>query len=420
MAYFPLFIQLEGRRCLVAGGGPVGLRKAAVLARFGGQVTVVSPAFCPGFDSHPELTLCRRVFQPSDLDGVELAVATTDSRQVNGEIARLCREREIPVDVADCGAEGTFLFPAVCRRGEVTVGISTGGGAPALAGEIRRRVEQLLPLDLDEVRGEMERLRAEGRLRPGEAARLWPEEPQVYLVGAGCGDPGLITWRGLELVCRCNVLIYDRLAAPELVELARPDCERIDVGKAPGRHSMPQDEIEALLIDRARPGKLVVRLKGGDSFVFGRGGEEAQALQRAGIPFEVVPGVTSAVAAPEAAGIPVTHRGLARSFHVITGHTARTEEGPDYGALARLEGTLVFLMGVESCPALCAGLLEAGKEPRTPAAAVYRGTTPAQRTVRSTLAELPRAVEEAGLAAPAVLVIGPVAALDLRSENRQT
>ena len=238
----------------------------------------------------------------------------------------------------------------------------------------------------------------------------------VYLVGAGCGNPDLITWKGLRLLRACDAVLYDDLSSPKLLEETRTDCERLFVGKRYGRHSMPQAEINALLVAKAQEGKTVVRLKGGDPFVFGRGGEEVLALQAAGIPYEVVSGVSSAVAVPAAAGIPVTHRRLARSFHVITGHTAAdgaktlTEQ---IDTLAKLEGTLVFLMGLHHLEEITNGLLQGGKPADTPAAVISRGTTPKQRVVRAKLCNLVAKTRKANLAAPAVIVIGETAGMQL-------
>jgi len=233
----------------------------------------------------------------------------------------------------------------------------------------------------------------------------------VYLVGAGPGDPGLVTVRGAELLARADVVVFDRLAHPDLVDLAPPDAERISVGKAPGRVEMGQDDINRLLVDRGREAKTVVRLKGGDPFVFGRGGEEAEALAGAGVPFEVVPGVTSAIAAPAYAGIPVTHRGLSTHFTVVTGHEdpSKGVGDVDWEALARVGGTLVVLMGAGSIGEIARRLVAGGRSPDTPVAAVRRGTYPDQRTVRATLAT----IGDAPVQAPSAIVIGDVAASDL-------
>lgn len=431
MGYFPLFVDLEGKRCLVVGGGPVGLRKANALCEAGARVRVVSPSFCEGFAASPSPELVRRVFKPQDLEGVYLAVAATGDRSVNYEVVRLCRERNIPVDAADCPEECSFLFPATVRRGEVTLGISTGGTSPLLAGRLRAALERFLPAGLGEVAARMAALRREQKNRGAvgdprallqELDRAWPERPRVFLVGAGCGDPGLVTWRALELLACCDVLIYDRLVNESLLELTKDGCAKFYVGKEGGGPSASQAEITRLLLEQAAPGRIVVRLKGGDPFVFGRGGEEAEALIARGIPFEAVPGVTSATAVPACAGIPVTHRGLSRSFHVFTGHSAREGERLDYPLLARLEGSLVFLMGLGAAEEICSGLISAGKAPDTPAAAIASGSLPQQRVVRADLAGLPEAIREGGLTPPVVLVVGAAAALHLNpfyaEENR--
>ncbi len=238
---------------------------------------------------------------------------------------------------------------------------------------------------------------------------------KVFLVGAGCGDPELITWKGLNLLRKCDAVLYDDLVAEKLLEETRKDCERIFVGKRYGRHSMPQQEINELLVRKAKEGKTVVRLKGGDPFVFGRGGEEVLALQAEGISYEVVSGVTSSIAVPAAAGIPVTHRKIARSFHVITGHTAAEGETTlteNLETLAKLEGTLVFLMGLHHLEEIAQGLLSGGRAAETPAAVVSRGTTPRQKTVKGTLVDIAEKVREAALEAPAVIVVGETAGYD--------
>ena len=241
------------------------------------------------------------------------------------------------------------------------------------------------------------------------------ETGKVYLVGAGCGDAELITWKGLKLLRKCDVVLYDDLAASKLLEETKQGCEQIFVGKRYGKHSLPQEETNALLVKKAQEGKTVVRLKGGDPFVFGRGGEEILALQGAEIPYEVVSGVTSSIAVPAAAGIPVTHRKTARSFHVITGHTAaggETTLTENLDTLAKLEGTLVFLMGLHHLEEITQGLMEGGKDAHTPAAVISKGTTPQQKTVRANLGDLAAEVRKAELEAPAVIVIGETAELD--------
>lgn len=237
----------------------------------------------------------------------------------------------------------------------------------------------------------------------------------VYLVGAGCGDADLITVRGLTLLQSCDVLVYDDLIAPELPDAAPAGAERICMGKREGRHSAPQEEICALLIEKARAGLAVVRLKGGDPFVFGRGGEEALALKAAGVPFEAVPGITSAIAIPELAGIPVTHRGVSRAVHIVTAHTADTPDGlpADFDALAALSGTLVLLMGLSRLEVVVRRLLSAGKAPDTPAAVLSGGNSPHPAAVRGTLEDIAARTRAAGVLPPAVILIGDAAAMEL-------
>lgn len=450
MAYFPLFIDLEGARCLVVGGGPVALRKAKTLLDYGARVTVVAPRVQPALAALPGVTVCVRPFAEADLTGARLVLAVTDDRTLNGRIGCLCRERDIPVNVADSRAESTFLFPSVVRRGPLSVGITTGGASPTAAQYARRAVEAALPEELGDILPYLaeSRLRVQQALRAeSEAARAQkfaalfdacmakgraltekeeqallydaPQPGKVYLVGAGCGGADWITLRGARALQRCGAVVYDALVAPALLELAPTQAQRIPVGKRSGQPSARQEEINALLVRLARQGKTVVRLKGGDPFVFGRGGEEIEALQAAGIPFEEVPGISSAIAIPAQAGIPVTHRRVSRSVTVVTGHTADGPDGlpEDLDTLAALHGTIVFLMGLAALPRLAQGLLDAGKAPGTPAAVVSGGNAPHPVCVRGTLADIAQKTAEAGVEPPAVIVIGEVAALELAAQE---
>ena len=359
----------------MVGGGPVAARKARVLLDYGPQVVVCAPRFVPELEqlSGPELRLCP--FSPELLEGISLAIAATDQRALNHRIGALCRARSIPVNVADSREESTFLFPAVLRRGPLSVGISTGGSSPAAAAWVRRTLEdQLPPLSgahsglAGGTAGDLEGLPAPARpgglvhpvvlRRPGgrppfdRGGNRVPPAPvfsggesmtensgRVYLVGAGCGPAEWITLQGYRLLQSCDAVVYDDLIAPELLDAAPLQAQKIYMGKRLGRRCAAQAEISQTLIALAQAGKAVVRLKGGDPFVFGRGGEEVQALQAAGIPFEVVPGISSAIAIPGQAGIPVTHRGVSRSFHVVTAHT-KDGSSDQLDALAGAEGTL--------------------------------------------------------------------------------
>ena len=405
--------------------------------------TVAAPEILPEIEALPGLTLLRRAFEPSMLEGKFFVIAAADSREANREIAALCRERGILVNAVDDKEQCTFLFPALVKRGNLTAGVSTAGASPSAAAWVKRRVDEAVPEDFGALLDYLAALRPMVRARvpkerraavfsrlfsvclekgfPLEEAALAavlegaPGAGKVYLVGAGCGAADLITVRGLRLLERCEAVVYDDLLSLELLDAAPESAERIYVGKRQGRHSMAQEDINALLVSKAREGKTVVRLKGGDPFVFGRGGEEALALQAAGIEWEYVPGVSSAVAVPGEAGIPVTHRGVSRSVHVVTARTADSPDGLPSGLeeLARLEGTLVFLMGLSRLEEIVRRLIGAGLPRSTPVAVIGGKNVP--RAVRGTLGDIAGRVREAGLEAPAVIVAGGTAGMDLRT-----
>ncbi len=440
MGWFPFFVQLEGARGLLVGGGRVALRKAEKLLPFGAQLTVVAPCICPPLAALPGLTLCRRAFADSDLSPApDFVIAATGDRALDRRIAALCRTRRILVNVVDDPAACGFYFPALVQRGRLCIGISTGGASPTAAAWLRQKIEALLPPGfdgiLDRLAARREAVKAEGGSEAKRAERLQqafalelaaaeaPPVPaaarenagpgRVALVGAGCGRADLITVRGLRLLQQCRAVVYDDLIDTALLDTAPAGAERIYVGKRSGQHSAPQAEINAALIALAQRGGLTVRLKGGDPYVFGRGGEEALALQRAGIPFEVVPGITAAIAVPAEAGIPVTHRGVSRAVHIITAHTQ--DETPDFSRWAALaaDGTLVFLMGLQRLPQIAAGLLAGGLPPQTPAAVLSGGNAPHPAAVRTSLGEITDAARAAGVEAPAVIVVGDVAGMEL-------
>lgn len=447
MAYFPFFMDLSGRRGLVAGGGPVALRKIQKLLPYGPSITVAAGRISPEIAAIPGLELVREDFSPALLEGRFFVIAATDNRTLNREIAALCAVQGILVNAVDDREACTFLFPALAKRGDLSVGVSTGGASPSGAAWVRDRIEGILPERFGELLAFLDEKRQVVKdALPDEGARsaclkelfaacLQAGRPleeaefleilhrfsgfmsktpgTVYLVGAGCGGADMITVRGLRLLERCGVVVYDDLLDKAILEAVPEGAEKIYVGKRQGRHSAAQEEICALLIEKAREGKTVVRLKGGDPFVFGRGGEEMLALRAAGIPCQEVPGVTSAIAVPALAGIPVTHRQISRSVHIITARTADTPGGlpEDLEALAGLRGTLVFLMGVSRLEELSARLLAAGMAPETPAAVVSE-----HMAVRGTLAD----IGEKGTAVPppAVIVVGETAAMDVRGAGQ--
>ena len=472
MTFYPVFLNLRGRRAVVIGGGAVAEQKVVGLLSAGAYVTVVSPETTPRLAELAAaggIDLRRRPYRTGDLAGAWLVIAGTDDRAANAQVWAEAEREGVLLNAVDDLDHCSFIAPAIHREGDITVAVSTAGKSPALAARLRQRVARLIGpaearlcellgelrpevaarvpdararttvwyriVDSDVIefvrRGDAEGARRriddlvhevephESRLKPrlgtarkrGRAASSLADGPPgvVYLVGAGPGDPGLITAKGLEIVRSADVVVYDRLVAPSLVSQAPPEAERVFVGKRPhgGGADLIQDEINALLIDRARRGRTVVRLKGGDPFVFGRGAEEGEAMHAAGVPFQVVPGVTSAIAVPAAAGIPVTHRRLASAFAVVTGHECDGASNLDWEALARVP-TLVVLMGLSALPEITANLLAHGADPDTPAAAIASGTLPAQRTVVATLTTLATRVAEEGLEPPATVVIGEV------------
>lgn len=432
MPWFPFFVNLEQAQGLVVGGGTVALRKVEKLLPYGPQLTVVAPDICPSLASLPGLTLRRRPFAEADLTPYPaFVIAATGDKALNHRIAALCRERRIPVNVVDDPAACSFFFPALVQRGRLSVGISTGGASPTAAVWLKEKIEALLPPNFADILDRLEHRRASVKAQePDESRRAArfradfelmltatpPPDPvpaagRVALVGAGCGSADLITVRGLRLLRQCRAVVYDDLIDDALLDEIPPEAERHYMGKRSGRHAAPQQEINQTLIDLARKGGLVVRLKGGDPFVFGRGGEEALALQAAGIDYEVVPGISSAIAIPAEAGMPVTHRAVSRAVHIITAHTGADAQ-PDYRRYAGLDGTLVFLMGLHRLPQIARGLMDGGMNPATPAAVVSGGNAAHPATVRAPLCEIAAAARE--LEAPAVIVVGAVAEMNLR------
>ena len=446
MAYFPFFVELDGADGLITGGGTVALRKIEKLLPYGPRLTVAAPEIAPEIEAIPGLTLLRQPFSPELLEGRRFVIAATDDPALNGEIAGLCRAKNIPVNAVDDKDACTFLFPALVKRDGLSIGISTSGASPSAAVYVKHQIADLLPERLGEIltwlEAQRETVKAalpDGPARPACFSRLFtacldagrPLEAsefqavldetakpgRVYLVGAGCGGADWITVRGLRLLRRCDAVVYDDLISPELLEEVPERAEKIYMGKRLGKHSAPQAEICKALVSLARAGKTVVRLKGGDPFVFGRGGEEALALQAAGVAWEEVPGIPSAIAIPAQAGIPVTHRGVSQSLHVVTAHTADTPDGlPAYfDQLAQIPGTLVFLMGLNQLPHIASRLINAGMDPGTPAAVISGGNAPHPAAVRGTLSGI--AEKAQGVQPPAVIVVGAAAAMDLTAET---
>ncbi|SCG51396.1 uroporphyrinogen-III C-methyltransferase [Micromonospora coxensis] len=396
---YPLGLRLAGRRVVVVGGGAVATRRVPALLDAGADVFLVAPELTPALHGHVDagrVHWARRRFVPDDLDGAWLVQVAVDDPLAAASVSAAAAERKIFCVRADDRAAATAWTPAVTRHGPVTVAV-LGGGDPRRAMSVRDAVRDLL------------------NVRTGLAATA-PQAPtgaapgRVALVGAGPGDPELITVKGWRLLTEADVVVADRLVPGLLLDELRPDVELVDASKIPYGPSRAQEEINRILVERALAGNFVVRLKGGDPYVFGRGGEELLACAEAGVPVTVVPGVTSAIAVPAVAGVPVTHRAVAHEFTVVSGHVAPDSPASlvRWPALAGLRGTLVVLMGLKNLAAIADTLTGHGKDPATPVAVIQEGTTGAQRTLRSTLGTVAADVAAAGLRPPAIVVIGSV------------
>jgi len=394
---YPLMLDLTGRRAVVVGGGRVARRRAEALLAAGAQVHVIAPQVDPALAGLP-VTVSGRRYRDGDLAGAWLVHAATDDPAVNAAVAADAERERIWCVRADDAARSRAWTPAVTRHGDLTVAV-TAGGDPRRAQRLRAAIALALADGT---------LPARPQRRPAADGR-----GRVALVGGGPGDPGLLTLRGRRLLAEADVVVTDRLAPRDVLAELGPDVEIIDAGKAPHAHGLIQEQINALLVARALAGQRVVRLKGGDPFVFGRGGEEALACVRAGVPFEVVPGVTSAVAVPACAGIPVTHRGITQDFAVVSGHLDPSHPGAtvDWEALADGPGTLVLLMAVARLDEVARELIKRGRDASTPAAVICDGTTERQQVVVSTLGQVAADAAAHGVRPPAVVVIGEVVRL---------
>lgn len=449
---YPMFADLRGREVLVVGGGAVALRKAGALLDDGARVRVVAPELEPtlaAWAAQGRVAHRAGRFEAVDLEGAWLAIAATGDATVNRTVADAGDARRIWVNVVDDVAGSRFHVPARVERGPLQVAISSGGGAPMLARLLRERLEiqldeswgalaDLLAAHRDRIRARWPDLDARRRAvaallagplpallrqrRPGAAARVFDAAlardaagtaavaGSVALVGAGPGDPGLLTLRALRVLNEADVILHDRLVGDGVLRLARRDAERIEVGKQAGHHHRSQAQINDLLVAHARAGRRVVRLKGGDPFVFGRGGEELEVLRAHGIGYEVVPGITAALACAAYAGVPLTHRDHAQSLRLVTAHCSASIDTLDWATLAQERQTLAVYMGVAMLERLRERLLAHGRAAATPFALVEHGTLARQRVVTGTLADLPATARAHGVQSPALLIVGEVAA----------
>ncbi|MCL7462958.1 siroheme synthase CysG [Pseudomonas sp. NW5] len=450
MEFLPLFHNLRDRLVLVVGGGEIALRKARLLAEAGARLRVVAPDIevaleelvvrCGG-----ELRL--RGYQVADLEGCVLVIAATDDLPLNALVSREAGARNLPVNVVDAPQLCSVIFPAIVDRSPLMVAVSSGGDAPVLTRLMRARLETMIPAAYGRLAGLAKRFRgavkqrfsdvqqrrvfweevfqgpiAERALagRVSEAEHLLAEKlvgsqeralGEVYLVGAGPGDPDLLTFRALRLMQQADVVLYDRLVAPAIVDMCRRDAERIYVGKRRSEHAVPQEQINQLLVRLAQQGKRVLRLKGGDPFIFGRGGEEIEELAAEGVPFQVVPGITAASGCASYAGIPLTHRDHAQSVRFVTGHLKDDSTNLPWQDLVAPGQTLVFYMGLVGLPVICEQLIRHGRSADTPAALIQQGTTRNQRVFAGTLANLPQLVAEHEVHAPTLVIVGEVVQL---------
>lgn len=460
MDYLPIFLDLKNKPVLLVGGGAVALRKARLLCRAGAMVEVVAPDVDQALEElvgEHDGCIVIGSFKAADIKGKALVVAATDDEKINAEVSALCHARHVPVNVVDNPELCSFIMPSIVDRSPLMIAISSGGQSPVLARLLRSAIESMIPAAYgklaefvgrfrDAVKDKLgdERVRRHfwenifegpvgelvlaGKQQQAEQMlqqQLNMADPtgrvgEVYLVGAGPGDPDLLTFRALRLMQSADVVLYDRLVSQPIIDKVRRDAELIYVGKARSQHALPQDDINTQLINLAKQGKRVVRLKGGDPFIFGRGGEEIEGLAREGIPFQVIPGITAASGCACYAGIPLTHRDHAQSVRFITGHLKDGSIDLEWDQLVSPTQTVVFYMGLVGLRVICSQLIAHGRDAGTPIALVEKGTTPQQRVITGTLATLPDTVAAMEVHAPTLLIVGEVVRLhgDLGWFNR--
>ncbi|MCH9827854.1 MAG: siroheme synthase CysG [Gammaproteobacteria bacterium] len=439
--YFPIFVRLSGEPVLVVGGGEVALRKVRLLRRAGADVRLVAKSV---LDELAPLRVAE-AFDPSQLDGCRMAIAATDDPALNRRVAAEAEARGVWVNAVDDPQASRWITPAIVDRSPLLIALSSAGAAPVLVRRWRERLETMLPSGYGRLLSYIGERRAAIRERVPQAMRrrIWeafldgpaPEavlagdeaaadaaleqlltdtsgDGEVYLVGAGPGDPDLLTLRAVRLMQQCDIVLHDALVSPAIMELVRRDAERLYVGKKRDKHTLPQQDINSTLVRLAREGKRVLRLKGGDPFVFGRGGEEIEELAAAGIPFQVVPGITAANGCAAYAGIPLTHRDYAQACIFVTGHPKKDGSlDLHWDQLARRGQTVVIYMGLNTLPDLCARLIDNGLPADWPAAVVEEGTSARQRVVTGTLASLPQAVRSAAVEGASLVIVGEVVRL---------
>ncbi|MES2823398.1 MAG: siroheme synthase CysG [Pseudomonadota bacterium] len=451
MEYFPVFLDLKKRTCLLVGGGDVATRKGRLLSKAGAILRVVAPeisAELRELAAQNKGEIFAREYQSSDLENCVIAIAATDNESLNEKISADAKARFLPVNVVDSPALCTYITPAIIDRSPLVIAISSGGEAPVLARLIRAKLETLIPANYgklaiiaknwrDRVKARFDtadsRRRFWEKILQGPAAELALNgqedaaekmiekeiaqidqsltQGEVYLVGGGPGDPELLTLRALRLMQQADVVLYDRLVSDGVMELVRRDAERIYVGKRRSEHAMQQENINQLLVDLAKQGKRVLRLKGGDPFIFGRGGEEIELLAQNHIPFQVVPGITAASGCAAYAGIPLTHRDYAQSVRFVTGHLKSDDINVNWPELANPTQTLVFYMGLVGLKEICESLIAHGRAATTPVALIEKGTTRQQRVFIADLTRITEVVAAQDVHAPTLIIVGDVVKL---------
>lgn len=450
MDLLPIFMNIKDRHALVVGGGEVAERKAGLLQEAGAKVHIVSPELDAVLRRQVDegaMSYRQGEFATSDLEGAVLVIAATDNEAVNQQVSELAQARGIPVNVVDNPALCSFVMPSIIDRSPVQIAVSTGGVSPVLARLLRARLESAIPAAYgrlaqlaerfrDRVKARFDNLNARRKfweqVLQGEIAELvfkgqdeqaqaaleaaleaGRDEPvgEVYLVGGGPGDPDLLTFRALRLMQQADVIVHDRLISKEVLDLCRRDAERIYVGKERDNHALPQDQINQLLARLAKEGKRVCRLKGGDPFIFGRGGEEIETLAAEGVNFQVVPGITAAIGMSSYAGIPLTHRDYSQAVTFVTGHLKDGSMNLNWPALAQPNQTVVFYMGLKGLPVICENLIKHGRAPETPMALVQQATTPRQKEFIGTLGTIAKVIEKEEVKAPTLIVVGEVVKL---------
>jgi len=449
MDLLPIFLDIRNQKCIVVGGGEVAHRKASLLIRAGAKLRLIAPTVSievRELCSEHRCEISAREFQEGDLQGATLVVAATDDARLNAQVSANSKELGIPVNVVDQPQLCSFIMPSIVDRSPVVVAISSGGTSPILTRKLKELNEVMIPARIDElakllgafrgrVKQEIDEFGARIRFwenildseipelvyngqdaeaRAGLEERLKDRETvmgEVYLVGAGPGDPDLLTLRALRLMHKADIVLYDRLVSPEILLKLRPDAEKIYVGKRSADHAVPQETINEMLVRLAGEGRRVLRLKGGDPFIFGRGGEELESLAAAGIPFQVVPGITAASGCASYAGIPLTHRDHSQSVRFLTGHTKDGGVPLEWDILVKEQQTLVFYMGLAGLPVICERLLEHGMSAATPVAIIQKGTTQSQRVLIGDLGDITSLALANEIQAPTIIIIGEVVRL---------